>query len=265
MPIDPNLVEKAIEQSGGVIEKAYDDLAHPTAKSVGNTLSLLPRTVGVWLGKWEKWVINGEESIRRTAQAVEEKASKIPEDKLTEPEPYVAIPAVQQLSYCYDSEELRELYANLLVSSMNIDTKYYVHPSFVDMIKQLSPMDAKALEAMKQRQSALPIVTVRLNFKESKTFNELLVDYSIDLFPLFNDTRILNASLQNLDRLGIIKIRYDQVVKPDERYNVFYEDAVCKYLVDSFGGKENTDITFSKGLIELTEFGKAFCQSCCEN
>ncbi len=262
---EKSLIGQVIDQSSGVLEKAYDDLAHPSAKSLGNTLSLVPRTIGVWLGKWEKWVINGEESIRLTAQAVQEKAKTIPEEKLTEPEPYVAIPAVQQLSYCYDSEELRELYANLLVSSMNIDTKTHVHPSFVDMIKQLSPMDAKALEAMKQRQSALPIVTVRLNFKESKTFHELLVDYSIDLFPLFNDTDILNASLQNLDRLGIIKIRYDQVVKPDERYNVFYEDSVYKDLAASFGGKENTDITFSKGLIELTEFGKAFCQSCCEN
>ena len=169
MPIDKEFVGQVIDQSGGVLEKAYDDLAHPTAKSVGNTISLVPRTIGVWLGKWEKWVINGEESIRLTAEAVREKAEKIPEEKLTEPEPYVAIPAVQQLSYCYDSEELREMYANLLVSSMNIDTKQAVHPSFVDIIKQLSPMDAKVLEAMKQEQSAIPVVTVRLNFKESKS------------------------------------------------------------------------------------------------
>lgn len=129
MPIDKEVVGQVIEQSGGVFNKVYDDLAHPTARSLGNTLSLLPRTIGVWLGKWEKWVINGEESIRLTAQAVQEKAAKIPEEKLTEPEPYVAIPAVQQLSYCYDSEELREMYANLLVSSMNIDTKQAVHPA----------------------------------------------------------------------------------------------------------------------------------------
>lgn len=265
MPIDKEVVGQVIEQSGGVFNKVYDDLAHPTARSLGNTLSLLPRTIGVWLGKWEKWVINGEESIRLTAQAVQEKAAKIPEEKLTEPEPYVAIPTVQQLSYCYDSEELREMYANLLVSSMNIDTKQAVHPSFVDIIKQLSPMDAKVLETMRQGQFGLPIVTVRLNFKETKMFYELLVDYSTDLFPLFNDTDILSASLQNLDRLGIIKIRYDQMVKPDERYDAFYEDAVYKKLMTSFGGKENTDITFSKGLIELTEFGKIFCQCCCEN
>lgn len=261
---EKGLVGQVIEQSSGVLEKAYDDLAHPSAKSLGNTLSLVPRTIGVWLSKWEKWVINGEESIRLTAQAVQEKAKTIPEEKLTEPEPYVAIPAVQQLSYCYDSEELRELYANLLVSSMNIDTKYQVHPSFVDIIKQLSPLDAKALEVMKQGSSLLPIVTVKLNFKENKTYNELLVDYAIDLFPLFHDTGLLSARLQNLDRLGIIKIRYDQMVKPDNRYDVFYQDLMYKDLVATFGNIQNADISLSKGLIELTEFGKSFCKSCCE-
>lgn len=48
-----NLLGKAVDQADGVLEKAYDDLAHPTAKSLGNTVSLPPRTVGVWLGKWE--------------------------------------------------------------------------------------------------------------------------------------------------------------------------------------------------------------------
>lgn len=72
-----NLLGKAVDQADGVLEKAYDDLAHPTAKSLGNTVSLLPRTVGVWLGKWEKWVINGEESIRLTAEAVREKAASM--------------------------------------------------------------------------------------------------------------------------------------------------------------------------------------------
>ena len=50
---------------------AYSDLIQPTAKSIGNTLSLIPRTIGVWLGKWEKWIINGERSIELTKQAVQ--------------------------------------------------------------------------------------------------------------------------------------------------------------------------------------------------
>ena len=52
MSEEKSLVGQVIDQSSGVLEKAYDDLAHPSAKSLGNTLSLVPRTIGVWLGKW---------------------------------------------------------------------------------------------------------------------------------------------------------------------------------------------------------------------
>lgn len=263
MSIEKDMVEQVIGQSEGVLEKVYDDLAHPTAKSLGNTLSFVPRTIGVWLSKWEKWIINGEESVRLTAEVVREKAARIPEEKLTEPEPYVAIPAIQQLSYCYDSEELRKMYANLLVSSMNSDTKFQVHPSFVDIIKQLSPTDARVVEKMKYKQTPLPIVTVRLNFEETKSFQELLIDYSTHLFSLFGNTETLCASLQNLHRLAIIKIRYDQVIKPDTEYDVFYSDSNYKQLVDQFGGIDKTNITFYKGLIELTKYGKSFCDVCC--
>lgn len=263
MSTEKTIIGQVIDQSEGVLEKAYDDLAHPTVRSIGNTVSLIPRTIGVWLGKWEKWVINGEESIRLTSEAVCEKAAKIPEDKLAEPEPYVAIPVIQQLGYCYNSEGLRELYANLLVASMNLDTKFQVHPSFVDIIKQLSPADVKIIEEMKRKQTPFPIVTVKLNFEETESFQELLIDYSMDLFPLFGNTEILCATLQNLHRLAIIKIRYDQVIKPDTRYDAIYDDGNYKQLADQFGGVAKTNITFAKGLIELTEYGKSFCNVCC--
>lgn len=262
MPINKEIVGQVIDQSSGVLEKAYDDLAHPTAKSVGNTLSLVPRTIGVWLGKWEKWVINGEESIRLTAQAVEEKAAKIPEDKLTEPEPYVAIPAVQQLSYCYDSEELRNMYANLLVSSMNQDTKLAVHPGYTSIINQLSPLDIRVLERMKSRGTILSLVSIQLRFP-NKSFIELVRDYAIELKDVVSDLKILCATLQNLQRLGLIKVRYDQQVKPDESYDVYLTDSVyleqSQYFIDS-----GNQLKLERGLIEFTEFGSAFCKVCCD-
>lgn len=264
MSLEENaMMEHVIDQSKGVFEKAYDDLVHPTAKSLGNTVSFIPRTVGVWLNKWEKWIINGEESIRLTAEAVREKAAGIPEEKLTEPEAYVAIPAIQQLSYCYGSEELREMYANLLVTSMNLDTKYQVHPSFVDIIKQLSPMDAKSVEEIRRKGGLLPIVTVRLNFEATDSFNELLIDYSTDLFELFQNPQLLCQSLQNLHRLSIINIRYDQEVIPRTVYDAFYDDSNYKQLVEQFGRADKTNITLRHGLIEFTEYGKSFCSACC--
>lgn len=60
-------------------------------------------------------------------------------------EPYVAIPAIQQISYSYDSDELRDMYANLLANFMDKERSDLVHPSFVEVIKQLNPDEASSL------------------------------------------------------------------------------------------------------------------------
>ena len=118
---------------------AYSDLIQPTAKSIGNTLSLFPRTIGVWLGKWEKWIINGEKSIELTKQAVQEKLVRIPEEKLSEPEPNIAIPAIQQLSYCYDCEELRYSLRSILEYIPWVRKIFIVMPN--EKVKFLKPYD----------------------------------------------------------------------------------------------------------------------------
>ena len=130
---------------------SLDDVGLPVLKPIGEVLSFLPKSLQVTLGGWSKWLVNGEESLTLTAEAIQEKIKKIPEEKLVEPEPYVAIPAIQQISYCQNSEELRELYANLLVASMNEDTKWDVHPAFVDIIKQLTPDEARYLTSLPDR------------------------------------------------------------------------------------------------------------------
>lgn len=263
MSEEKDLVKDLVAQSKGVLEKAYDDMAHPTAKSLGNTVSFFPRTIGILLGKWEKWIINGEESIRLTAEAVREKASKIPEEKLIEPEPYVAVPAIQQLSYCYNSEELRDLYANLLVSAINSDTKAEVHPAFVDIIKQMSPSDARAIQRICKNSIPVPVITAMLTLKETKGLIELLVNYSFVLADIFQSTNDLCASLQNLERLGLIQVRYDQKLIDKSEYEPFYEDPIYLSEVERYRDLEKATLIEKKGLIQLTRFGRSFCSTCC--
>ncbi len=58
-----NLIDKA----DTVLGKVYDDVVHPVAKPIGEILGFLPRSVKVLLQGCEKWIINGEESLRLTA------------------------------------------------------------------------------------------------------------------------------------------------------------------------------------------------------
>ena len=257
-----SITGEVVKQSKDVLGKAYDDLAHPTAKSVGNTLSLVPRTIGVLLGKWQKWIINGEESIRLTEEAVKEKAKAIPEEKLTEPEPYVAVPAIQQLSYCYNSEELREMYANLLVASMNADKKYEVHPAYVDIIKQLTPDEAKLLKALPRDVMVYhPLMDVEINLGPGRGHIVLLSNFSNIGRGVCERPEQINNYLENLDRLKIITIINDIHLMDRKRYDPIREDPVFKQY-NFTKNADGTGLTEKQKSFQLTNFGLSFINTC---
>ena len=71
-------IEKEIFQQtkGGVAVEVYKDVLRPVVKPIGDILGFLPRTLKLTLSGWEKWLINGEESLKLTAEAIKEKVQK---------------------------------------------------------------------------------------------------------------------------------------------------------------------------------------------
>lgn len=248
-----------LKNSDSLTGKVYDDLAHPSAKSIGNTLSFLPRTVGVWLGKWEKWIINGEESIHLTAKAVEERVKTIPEEDLTEPESYVAVPAIQQLSYCYDSEELRKMYANLLASSMDKRTKFTVHPSFVDIIKQLSPDEARFLKKIAKGQS-FPLIDLKLNLKNGG-YLVILRNYTNVGEDVCDNPNGIFSYIDNCIRLGLIEIPSHVHINDDKTYEPL---ETHPYITGLKTGQlqEGQSYSFERKVFQVTSFGRDFMKTC---
>ena len=260
MSEETSLTGEVIKQSKEVLGKAYDDLVHPTAEPVGNIISLIPRTINVWLGKWQKWIINGEESIRLTAEAVKEKAAKIPEEKLTEPEPYVAIPAIQQLSYCYDSAELREMYANLLVASMNSDTKYQVHPSFVDIIRQLTPDEAKLLKKISEQES-FPLIDLHIKLPNDEGYIIKVHHFSNLAEGICDCPEEISSYLENYERLGIIEIPSMVQLTKEELYIPLETHPAIKEIMSQSLPSGYT-YEFSRGKFQTSAFGRGFINIC---
>ena len=224
-----DVAKELVTQTAG---KAYDDLVAPSAKPLGTVFSLLPRTIRVWLSKWEKWVLNGERSIELTAQAIKEKTANIPIEKLTEPEPYVAVPAMQQLSYSFDSEELREMYANLLVASMNIDTKKYVHPAYVDIIKQLSPDEAKLLKFLALNPDQ-PLIDVLLDLPNNGGYFTQVHNFTNIGEGICENPEEIFSYLDNLERLKLIEIPYGVLLNNNDIYKPLEEHEEIRALLKS--------------------------------
>ena len=126
---------KVIDKAVDKVPSFYDDGLKQTTQESGKVLALLPRTINATLVPLRKWIAEREYNIAETEKILAKKLEKVGEEKIITPEPYVAIPAIQAISYTMNSKELRNLYANFLAKAMNLDTKDMVHPAYLETIK----------------------------------------------------------------------------------------------------------------------------------
>jgi hypothetical protein len=76
-------------------------------------------------------------------------------ERLVEPNPVVAGPAIEALRYAASEPALRDMYMNLLAASMDSETAHKAHPAFVETIKQLTPDEARIVRLMSISRSTI--------------------------------------------------------------------------------------------------------------
>ena len=133
----------------------YLDAVQPTAKSLGSALApagyeigravtaaakavniaLAPLHGAVW--GWDRIEVIVLSELGRRFEA------KL--KKLVTPKPNVAGPILEALRYAGHDATLRDMYLNLLAASMDSETVTKAHPAFVEVIRQLTPDEAKLL------------------------------------------------------------------------------------------------------------------------
>lgn len=242
------------------IDKAYDDIAHPAASEAGKFAGRIPRLINAALAPLDCWILEREHHIEKTKQLLEENLKNKDPEKIVPPDPYVAVPAIQAISYSMDSDELRTLYANLLAKSIYADTKKSVHPAFTEIIKTLSPLDCKVFNSiMSTKQQAIGCYELRIGRIGSSS-------YSV-AFPYVTAITIKSpidvaASIDNLERNKLISPRdfhYDN----DAFYSDIRETAFFKDVSTAISAhKDNLELRPYKMSIQSTEWGKAFYKIC---
>lgn len=204
--------------------------------------------------------MNREYAIKETTKLLEEKLKDTPINNLVSPEPYIAIPALQAISYSFDSIEIRNLYANLLATSMKKTSKFKVHPSYVEIIKQINPDEAKIIRHICNK-SHLPIINITAKYLKENGERIIRKHYSsIDKILGIEHKEKIPEYIDNLDRLKIIDLTYQQWYTNDNLYLEIETNAKNIYQIPK-------DCTFKsgKGTSELSDFGKGFCEVCFDN
>ena len=253
------LIEKIAEQIP--VKDIYEDGFKPATNSTGQLLGLIPRAINAALTPLQKWILNKEYNVKETEKLLEKKLEKLNPNLITPPEPHIAVPAIQSISYCMDNENLREMYANLLASSMIKDKQNDVHPSFVEIIKQLSPDEAKILKYLYQKKIE-PIINLRRENKKQQGGISI-----IDYFSLIGEysncdfNHRIPSYLENLERLKLIEIDFMAYITTPGTYDfLITHPTITAYT--SITNDENYKYETMNGYTKMTNYGKNFCDIC---
>lgn len=266
-PVKLDLTESANQLVG--------DVAHPIAKSVGETLNDLffLATGGINLAADKKRIKTALnlELFERNCRA---EIDSIPEEKLVEPDTQKVLNAIDDAKFCVDHEELRVMFEKLVASSFSSDTASYVHPSFSRMIRSFSVLDAKIISLFTSHQKSFPIVEYRV-FMNGGGY---LVALSNVFLPQVDNASFQDksSSLLSLSAQGLLKLSYSEFFSLPGSYDPFLETDYykslaaeterfedLKQLLPSEAQKLNIKkIDIGKGRADLTDLGRHFLISC---
>lgn len=192
---------------------------------------------------------------------LQNKIVDIPPENLQEPPIMIAGPTLEALRYAYDEEQLREMYENLLASAMDNRKNNETLPSFVDAIKQMSPLDALILNRLVD---LYQVMAAKISFGIKNTtsiYSKAMPSLFVPELLEDNDPFEVSTSLLNLSRLGFLIIM-DGTIKGRD-YNLILQHQYIQdrlFLFKEFG--EEIEVKKTDKVILLNDYGKTFAHIC---
>lgn len=257
---DQNLISKTVESLGlnQVVPTVYQDTLQPLAKQAGKALETIGRTVNVALAPI-KVLVSGIEWLEKDVEKrLTEKMEEIPQERIRTPQPTIAGPALEALRFAVNEPSLRDLYINLISTSMDVETAYKAHPAFVEIIRQLTPDEARVIEFF-VNQRALPLISVNAYDEDGETLIAVLRHFSLIgkqancLCP-----ELVPSYLDNLSRLGIVEILHGRLQTPGI-YESLMTDPDLQWAL---AGWQTRSPQIVKECVRITSLGMQFCDAC---
>lgn len=242
------------------IDNAVNNLTDLPSKSVGQTLSDCWFLVFGGISQLaEKRKLKYAFELEKFKQSLSDKVSSIPKENRVEANTQLVMPALEYVKYCVEEKELREMFANLISASLDNRLQSQIHPSFSEILKIMTPLDAQNLKLI-QREYHLPICNIIHISKDDPH------QYGITLQNLFlmnPDCTIYeqqSLSINFLSQQGLIEIPYNESLTDPDAYAI-YES--CDELLQIHTTFPDDLFGLQKRLVRLTPLGHSFLEICC--
>lgn len=239
----------------------YKDSLQPTIRELGKNLHTVSKLITVALTPISAMIWGYEKIGEYLHRRLSEKLENVPEEEIITPDPAVAVPAVEALRYTGHHEELREMFSSLLATSMIKSSANQAHPSYVEIIKQITTEEAKILKSLNPR-DLYPQISLKIHYKDRPGYNVVASHFSLIPFQ----AGCLNPLdgpiyLENLHRLGVIDLNDGNHIVDLNKYN----DLVNHDLVNAYKLKAKDSgaiISYIHGYFTLTTYGEQLYNTC---
>lgn len=246
-----------------LLVEIYGDLARPGVKQAGRALETvmgLGNTI-LWPIAWanERSRIALEKNLEKYRQRLE----SMPEEMIVGVAPEIGVPIAEKLAYVTD-DQLSDMYVKLLATASNVETLGNAHPSFVNVVNNLSPDEARLLLYFVQRRD-MPIVQATAVVPKDGTHRVLggpFVPPEATKELVFPGN--IDAYLSNLSGLGLVTVGYDKWIADDSIYEPLETSnrAVFTSRIDNTPQLVGHELKFGRGIAQRTSFGQKFIQAC---
>lgn len=261
---EENKIRDAADAIKGIVEvvPVYQDLLQPAVKEIGTALQTVAKSVHIALAPVSVLVWGYDQLTDFLSTRVAEKLKNVPPECIATPKPNVAGPALEALRYTGHEESLREMYANLLAASMDTRTAQGAHPAFVEIIKQLTPDEARLLKLFVVPR-ALPLINVRKENKNERGGVDILTNFSLlgweagCEFPEQTTTYI-----NNLCRLGLAEAPPIFKYTTPGVYDELENHVTVQEIKAKFSSNEQFKIAINRSGLRVTNLGRLFCNTC---
>ena len=237
---------------GGLLPELYADSLKPAAQEIGKGLGTVAKTINVALSPLSGLVWGYEKLEEYVKVRLEEKFKDSLTENIIPPPPNVAVPLLESLRYTAFQEELREMYINLLSTSMDRERTEKAHPSFVEILKQLSPDEAKLLSFIPNLPRFPDICSVRVHSSWAwgqKIYTEVEKEFLLICKDAkINYPELSPSYLDNLRRLLILEFRQE----------------VSGKVIDTRQRQQEIETDYVE-IISVTAFGEQFISACITN
>jgi len=241
-----------------LVKQTYEDGPRAVVQELGKLAVRPLKLLNACFANIDLAIQDHEGRQRLLEQRMREKWNAIPSEHLVAPPANIAGPLLLNYVFVQEAgaEPLRDLYEQLLATSMDSAEQSLVHPSFVDMLRQMTPAEAKVMRFLGENGTQ---AIVLIEEREHGHFGTIERGHHHGLpSDVIENSPESFALIENLDRLGLLEIRMGiSVVDSTDPYG-----PIAIAALERYEHRDGFQLFSTNGIIRLTTLGKRFVHCC---